>query len=290
MTTVSDPDDNENARLDISRGWHAVSGDVFISTTSLRKSPQPRNWFAIWSVGALGCLLLGTMCLLVADIAAKNAKPTSGGHVEVLKRSDLITLQVSIGAVAAASLGFGIPWLLARRKYMKNQNKEFEERIKAEKAYYRQNLENLKKATELATLMQLNQGQIKTYHDIVTDQADKSFKSSRVAMGLGMFLLAAAAVGGAFVPIEQVRWFIGALAAFSTLLSGYLSRTYLSLYRDSIGQLNRYFDQPVLNSYYLTAERLMEGLDKSQQVEMRVQVIREVLSNGARMGEKVEEK
>ncbi|MFF4308506.1 hypothetical protein [Streptomyces sp. NPDC001507] len=173
-------------------------------------------------------------------------------------------------------------WFHERRKYMKNQNDTFDQRIAAEREYHAEALEQLRQAGELTTLMQLNQDQIKTYHDIVTEQADKSFKSSRIAMGIGMLLLVCAAIGGAWVPLEQVRWFIGALAAFSTLLSGYLSRTYLTLYKEAIGQLNRYFDQPVLNSYYLAAERLVGDLSEEHQDEVRKQIITEILANGAR--------
>ncbi|MEU0048613.1 hypothetical protein [Streptomyces sp. NPDC006309] len=287
MTTVMDPGDDENVSVTGGITWGQLEG-LRPPSALLRQRSGSQKLRNIWLLVTFGLFLLMILLLLLADVIARNTKSTPGRHQEVLKGSDLTIIEVSIGAGALGILAFGIPWLATRRKYMKNRNVEFEERLKAEKAYYRQRLENLKKATELATLMDLNQGQIKTYHDIVTDQADKSFKSSRIAMGIGMLLLVAAAVGGAFVPLEQVRWFIGALAAFSTLLSGYLSRTYLSLYKESIGQLNRYFDQPVLNSYYLTAERLTEGLGEQHQDEIRMQVIREVLSNGARMGGKAE--
>ncbi len=169
---------------------------------------------------------------------------------------------------------------------MVNENKRFGQILRAEEEYKKEVLEKLKKETELATLMGLNQGQINEYHRIVTEQADKAFRSSRIAMGIGLFLLVSAAFAGAYVPIEQVRWFIGALAAFSTLLSGYLTKTYLALYKESIGQLNRYFDQPVLNSHYLTAERLAESLDRRDAVEVRRQIIDSVLAASTQVGTK----
>lgn len=205
-----------------------------------------------------------------------------GSNVQA-KVSPGFIMALTFGPICASS-AFGIPWFIERRKYMKNENDTFDQRISDEREYHAQALEKLKQASELTTLMQLNQDQIKTYHDIVTEQADKSFKSSRIAMGVGMFLLVCAAIGGAWVPLEQVRWFIGALAAFSTLLSGYLSRTYLTLYKESIGQLNRYFDQPVLNSYYLAAERLIGKLGVDHQDTVRRQIISEILTNSSRRG------
>lgn len=189
-------------------------------------------------------------------------------------------------ALALVCLAF---FLITRRTYMKNQNEGFSLQLKAQEEYHRQALEKLRKTTELATLMELNQGQISEYHRIVTNQADKAFKSSRTAMGVGLFLLVCAAFGGVYVPLEEIRWFIAALAAFSTLLSGYLSRTYMVLYRESISQLNRYFDQPVLNSYYLTAERLAGGLDREHVVAVRRQIIDEVLATSARLSAKSSE-
>ncbi|MFH9988127.1 hypothetical protein [Streptomyces luteogriseus] len=192
---------------------------------------------------------------------------------------------VAAGLLAALVVAV-VLHLLTRRQYMANQNKGFTAKLKAQEEYHQQALEKLRKTTELATLMELNQGQIGEYHRIVTDQADKAFRSSRTAMGVGLFLLVCAAFGGVYVPLEEIRWFIAALAAFSTLLSGYLSRTYMILYRESINQLNRYFDQPVLNSYYLTAERLTQSLDREHVVEIRRQIINEVLATSSRLGAK----
>ncbi|MFE2297946.1 hypothetical protein ACFXAW_07095 [Streptomyces sp. NPDC059445] len=189
---------------------------------------------------------------------------------------------LAIGLFVA--LGTLIFFMITRRQYMKNQNEGFAAKLRAQDEYHRAAIEKLRKTTELATLMELNQDQIGRYHRIVTEQADKAFNSSRMAMGVGLFLLVLAACGGAYVPVEEIRWFIAALASFSTLLSGFVSRTYMMLYRESIAQLNRYFDQPVLNSYYLTAERLTQSLDPSTIAEVRRQIINEVLATSSRMG------
>ncbi|MFF7176399.1 hypothetical protein ACIP8U_44840 [Streptomyces pseudovenezuelae] len=200
--------------------------------------------------------------------------------------SDWTPLAWTFSVCLIALSVIGVLFLITYRQYMKNQNEGFDARLKAQADYHRRALEKLRKASELNTLMDLNQGQIGDYHRIVTDQADKAFKSSRTAMWVGLLLLVCAAVAGRYVPLEEIRWFIGALAAFSTLLSGYLSRTYMVLYRESISQLNRYFDQPVLNSYFLTAERLAAGLDAEHAQAVRQQIINEVLASSSRLGEK----
>ncbi|MFE6486982.1 hypothetical protein ACFVGN_29160 [Streptomyces sp. NPDC057757] len=219
------------------------------------------------AVGGLGVLLM--------QQEVKDEQPSAS---EIL--SSLVVGVIS--AVGVIVLLVSVPWLITRRTYMKNQNALNTDILKTQQELRHEALEKLKKTTELATLMELNQDQIATYHRIVTQQADKSFKSSRTAMGVGLFLIVCAAVGGAYVPVEEVRWFIGALAAFSTLLTGYLTKTYLAMYKESIGQLNRYFDQPVLNSFYLTAERLVSGLDEEHAQDVRCRIIDEVLATSSR--------
>ncbi|MCX4504551.1 hypothetical protein [Streptomyces anulatus] len=187
---------------------------------------------------------------------------------------------------AAVFLAVVIPYFATRRRYLQNENKRFADVMKHQKEYEKEAIEKLKKSTELATLMELNQGQIKDYHTIVTNQADKSFRSSQTAMGIGITMLVGCLIGGFYVDAAQLRWFLAAVAAISSTMTAFLNRTYLSMYRDSIAQLNRYFDQPVLNSYYLTAERLSEGLGPEAQHEVRRHIIVEVLKTSASMSDK----
>ncbi|MEV5813464.1 hypothetical protein [Streptomyces mutabilis] len=254
-----------------------------------------RNAAAVLAAVAVASLGAFTALLGIFDNGGDGSGPpsergeTQEGSSTNLNLMDSAWFVYTLAALFAVAFVALIFFLITRRQYMKNQNEGFAAQLKAQEEYHQQALEKLRKTTELATLMELNQSQIGAYHRIVTDQADKAFKSSRTAMGVGLFLLVCAAFGGVYVPLEEIRWFIAALAAFSTLLSGYLSRTYMILYRESISQLNRYFDQPVLNSYYLTAERLTQSLDREHVVEVRRQIIDEVLATSARLGAKSSE-
>ncbi|MFP3991000.1 hypothetical protein U9R90_26740 [Streptomyces sp. E11-3] len=274
--TGSDDDGHSHMRREGKVSWDSLALD----------EERSRRWKRlIWSgaiFGVVAASLSAYFAVNLSDVADDNKGINdSGASFESVDLTPLVWV-VSVGILSVSIAG--VLFLITRRQYMKNQNEGFSAALKAQEEYHREALEKLRKTTELATLMELNQGQIGTYHRIVTEQADKAFKSSRVAMGVGLFLLVCAAVAGAYVPVEQVRWFIGALAAFSTVLSGYLTRTYLAMYKESIGQLNRYFDQPVLNSHYLTAERLIEGLDGEAATEVRRQIIDEVLAASANVG------
>ncbi|MCT9010542.1 hypothetical protein [Streptomyces rhizosphaerihabitans] len=232
------------------------------------------------TVLALGAGLSGAIAVL-GDSGKSATKETQ----DPLDTSWVPWVAFALGLLLIVAL---VAYLVVRRQYMANQNKGYAAKLKAQAQYHKEALEKLRRATELNTLMELNQDQIGDYHKIVTDQADKAFKSSRTAMWVGLVLLVAAAIGGVKVPLEEMRWFLGALAAFSTLLSGYLSSTYMVLYRESISQLNRYFDQPVLNSYFLTAERLVAGAsaDPAFAQAVRQQIVNEVLASSSRLTEK----
>ncbi|MCX5597636.1 hypothetical protein OOK29_05730 [Streptomyces phaeochromogenes] len=257
-----------------SAAFHQIAGSVHTSWARNEKTEQ-QDRRAIFVAAMAIALAVSATAILLGSSAGE--KQTTRSVVNTFVLGGAIGLGVMILIVA-------VPWFITRRTYMRNENARIDEVLKSQQEWRHEALEKLKKTTELATLMELNQGQITRYHNIVTEQADKSFKSSRTAMGVGLFLLVVAAVGGAYVPVEEIRWFIGALAAFSTVLTGYLTRTYLAMYKESIGQLNRYFDQPVLNSYYLTAERLIAGLDATHAHEVRCQIINEVLATSSRMG------
>ncbi|MGW1898483.1 hypothetical protein ACWCQB_13745 [Streptomyces hirsutus] len=230
----------------------------------------------------------GAVFSAIAAVALAPDSGTSKGKESQVSSSPLNTswLLWIVAVLAILTLVALTLFLIARRQHLANENRRFNQILKAQEEYKQEVLEKLRKETELATLMGLNQGQINEYHRIVTEQADKAFRSSRVAMGVGLLLLISAAFAGAYVPLEQVRWFIGALAVLSTTLSGYLAKTYLALYKESISQLNRYFDQPVLNSHYLTAERLAEALDREDAIKVRRQIIDEVLAASTKVGTK----
>jgi hypothetical protein len=99
--------------------------------------------------------------------------------------------------------------------------------------------------------LDLNQTQIDEYHRIATDQADRSFRSSQRAMALGLLVIVGCFAAGLYFTNGQPKVFVGAIAGVAAALSAFLNRTYLQMYGQTLSQLNRYFEQPVLTGYYL---------------------------------------
>jgi hypothetical protein len=123
--------------------------------------------------------------------------------------------------------------------------------------------ENLK----LANRMELNRIMLNNYHDIATGQATRSFRSSQRAMRAGFAWLIVCFSVGFIFPDRGAPILIGSLAATGGALAAFLGRTYLRVYERSLQQLNQYFNQPLLNSYYLNAERLIDELSPDKKDE-----------------------
>lgn len=162
-------------------------------------------------------------------------------------------------------------WISSKRKEAESER----ERTALESA-----ADRLREKMELPSLVSYNQALLDRYHGLATDQADKAYRSSRYAMGVGLMLLVGAVGIGWQDSAQGDRLFIGSAAAVGTAFSGYLSRTYMQTYDRALGQLNRYFDQPVLNGNFLTAERMSESLPEEHRVAMMETVIAQVLENG----------
>ena len=143
-----------------------------------------------------------------------------------------------------------------------------EKRSEEKEAY-----QNLLEPDSLKILMDLNQRQIEGYHEIVTKQAKQSYRSAQFAMWSGVLMLATCLYVGLRFNAAEIKAFAAAMGAVSGAMTGYLSKTYLAVYRETLSQLNRYFDQPVTNGYFLAAERLAGD----QMPEMRQRIIEQIL-------------
>ncbi|MEW2635385.1 hypothetical protein AB0903_28010 [Streptomyces sp. NPDC048389] len=193
---------------------------------------------------------------------------------------------VGVVMVVVGAVGCFYLWTRARRE--STDLKAAEEAAERQRELDAQKLTDLKTVTPLATLLELNQTQIDEYHRIATDQADRSFRSSQRAMGIGLMVIVGCFVAGLYFDSMQTKIFVASIAGVAAALSAFLNRTYLQMYGQTLGQLNRYFEQPVLTGYYLTAERLALNLKDDPESEMRRRIIDQVLGASARMNGAVE--
>lgn len=146
-------------------------------------------------------------------------------------------------------------------------------------------VEHLRERMELASLIEFNRVLLEAYHRIATRQANKAFLSGLVAMCVGLLVLVGSFAASMQFNALGERIFIGSLAALSTAFIGYISKTFLAVYDTSLQQLNHYFNQPVLNGYYLTAERIAGGLDDELRQELTAKIVMNILETGREMSQ-----
>jgi hypothetical protein len=105
-----------------------------------------------------------------------------------------------------------------------------------------------------------NRQAVDSYHALTKSQAQKAFTSCQLAMAIGLAVLifgAGVVLSGASTPVKIT---VGVLTGISTLLSGYVTRTFLKAYSSSIDQMNKFYQQPVIAGYLIHAERIAQHL------------------------------
>ncbi|MES2206263.1 MAG: hypothetical protein V4525_05625 [Pseudomonadota bacterium] len=115
--------------------------------------------------------------------------------------------------------------------------------------------------TERIALFDLYNKQIERYQTETRARAGWSFLFAICAMFAGLLLV----VWGGRTIIQSADWknIAGgtAISGLGGIMSAYITKTFLDIHRLSLNQLNRYFQQPVINTYVLTAQRLSEQIE-----------------------------
>lgn len=110
----------------------------------------------------------------------------------------------------------------------------------------------------MARMLSLYTEQIEQYQHATRARASWSFNLAMVAMFAGFAFV----LWGGTVLVQAGEATVLAagtiLAAVGGAVSAFLAKTFLSVHRLSLLQLNRYFQQPVINEHILMAQRLAE--------------------------------
>ena len=124
-------------------------------------------------------------------------------------------------------------------------------------------------------LLILNRQEMQAYHVLTKMQAKRSFANSLVAMWLGFLVVTACIVFVALpLPIDaSAKVAIATVGTAGTIVSGFITRTFLRQHSLSIAQLNRFFDQPLVTSYLLHAERVASGLSEGAREKALADVV-----------------
>jgi hypothetical protein len=116
--------------------------------------------------------------------------------------------------------------------------------------------------------------QIEAYQTKTIARAGWSFLIAIVAMLSGLFLVI---FGGYYAvthpDLTQVLTSTG-ISAIGAATSAFITKTFLDVHKLSLNQLNHYFNQPVINSNILTAQRLADSLsDEAAKIKAYEKII-----------------
>jgi Cyanobacterial TRADD-N associated 2-Transmembrane domain len=185
--------------------------------------------------------------------------------------STRLVVALTVGFLSLVIYAFG----LARIQGSKAKFREAQERRLQEER--EQALEKLQDITDLATLLKLNRQQMDAYQTLSRDQAANSYAVSQIASVVGGVILLGGAVAVIAVPSVATKLSVAAIATLGGAFSGYVSRTFLRVYERTLIQLNFYFQQPLITSYVLAAERLIDKMRVRRRDSAYSAVIRDVL-------------
>lgn len=234
-------------------------------TRSLLRSGRKANPKAdlVRAIDIVGAILGSVIAALAIFAVLADGHPSELDQTFAeLLRSSLV-FQIGLAVVVLVLVLTAYYALYSRIRLNRSKTEAYERVATSQEAALNAAGEQVARKMSLESLHDYNRLLLDDYHNIATDQATASFRSSRRAMLGGFIWLLAcfsAAVWQVTAPGSQVL--LGALAAVGGALSGYLSRTYLRVYERTLVQLNQYYRQPLLNSYLLSAERILRDVNE----------------------------
>jgi hypothetical protein len=120
-------------------------------------------------------------------------------------------------------------------------------------------------AKDLVALIKANRRQMSAYDVLAQAQAQTAFRNAQLAMGAGLLVLVGGSIVAISAPSVATKVATASLTAIGGALSGFIAKTFLVTYRSAIDQLNFYFEQPLITSYLLAAQRLINELKDETQ-------------------------
>jgi len=133
---------------------------------------------------------------------------------------------------------------------------------------------------KLGELLRYNANRLEKYHVQTRIQATWSFIASLAAMALGLLLLVLSAGLALNVDDNLEKSLVAALGAVSSIMAGYVARTFLRVHESALRQLNVFFGEEVAFGYVLTAERLTQSLPEEQKYAQVAKLIQAVMASG----------
>jgi hypothetical protein len=129
----------------------------------------------------------------------------------------------------------------------------------------------------LPELWKVTHARLGEYHGTAVGQAKRAFRNAQYAMGAGFVLLGVFVYAAFHAKSATASATAGALGAVAAALSGYIARTFIKSQEMTSAALHRYFEEPLVLSRYLAAERLVRDVGLSE--EHRTELLRTIVQS-----------
>ncbi|GGK32619.1 TRADD-N-associated membrane domain-containing protein [Nocardia camponoti] len=127
-----------------------------------------------------------------------------------------------------------------------------------------QAVENVSSPNDLLKLMEVNRRQMEAYDIQARSQGRTSHWSSLLAMTAGLGIVAVGMWIAVTADETATKYAAAIIAAVGTGTGGYIAKTFIQVNTTAQQHVRFYFEQPLVQSYLLTAERVIERLPESE--------------------------
>lgn len=208
--------------------------------------------------------------VIIAGIAAVGAVATTAVLSDVPSTTATIIVGAVVGVVLTAIMvSFQAQVAAAERGGVT--------RAREDQAALLEDITKVQGIPELGELLEFNERQMQVYQELSLAQARSSYRRSQVAFLIGLALIVGA-IAASFLADTTTKVAAGGIGGLGGAFSGYLSATYLRVYERTLDQLNFYYRQPLINSYLLTAERLVRAMGTESHDKAYDQLVGQVLA------------
>jgi hypothetical protein len=240
-----------------------------------RGEEQPKDWMSSASRQRARArrfkVVLPGLLLLYAGILGLTQQENLIGATSAANSDALVTVAGTAIVIGMALLFYGA------YQYQNARAAFYELAEKQARGRFVEALDQISDVNDLVGFMRANRKQMDAYDAIARRQAATSYKASHVAMGLGLFILSVGIGVAIFSTEDSTKYAAAFLTAVGAVIGGYVSRTYITVQKHAMLQMNYYFQQPLVQSYLLTAERLAHQLDEPNRTQALSGVIARIV-------------
>lgn len=132
----------------------------------------------------------------------------------------------------------------------------------------------------LPKLWRVTHARLGEYHGTAVGQAKRAFRNAQYAMGAGFVLLAVFVYAAFHAKSATASATAGVLGAVAAALSGYIAKTFIRSQEMTSQALHRYFEEPLVLSRYLAAERLVRdaGISEQQRADLLHSIVHSMIT------------